>query len=103
MADTDEEAEAVAGPACQQFYENIMKLWKDFGTVHVFFTPELSVARQLNVAIVGSPPSVQDQLTRLFGETGCNYPTPAFAWGNLSQQQSQRSPELFATKVMPAL
>ena len=102
VADTDEEAEAVARPAYQQFYDNIMKLWKDFGTVHIFFTPELSVARKLDVAIVGSPRSVQDQLAKLFEETGCNYPTLAFAWGNLSQGQSQRSLELFATKVMPA-
>ena len=102
VAETDEEAEAVAGPAYKQFYENIMKLWKDFGTVHVFFTPELSVARKLDVAIVGSPRSVQDQLAKLSEETGCNYPTLAFAWGNLTQVQSQRSLELFATKVMPA-
>ncbi len=102
MAETDAEAESVAGPAYRQFYDNIMKLWKDFGTVHVFFTPELSVARKLDVAIVGSPASVQDQPARLCEDTGCNYPTLAFAWGSLSRQQSQRSLDLFATKVMPA-
>ena len=51
---------------------------------------------------MGSPASVQDRSARLCEDTGCNYPTLAFAWGSLSQQQSQRSLELFATKVMPA-
>ena len=45
---------------------------------------------------------MQDQLARLCEETGCNYPTLAFAWGSLSQHQSQRSLELFATKGLPA-
>ena len=51
---------------------------------------------------MGSPASVQDRSARLCEDTGCNYPTLAFAWGSLSQQHSQRSLELFATKVMPA-
>lgn len=102
VAATDAEAEAIARPAYQRFYDNIMKLWKDFGTVHVFFTPDLEVARKLDVAIVGSPRSVQDQLAKLFDETGCNYPVLAFAWGNLTQPQSQRSLDLFASQVLPA-
>ena len=102
VADTDAEAQQIARPAYQQFYNNIMKLWKDFGTVHVFFTPDLDVAQKLNVAIVGSPRSVQDQLAKLFDETGCNYPVLAFAWGNLTQHQSQRSLDLFASQVLPA-
>ncbi len=102
VAETDQEAEAIARPAYRKFYENIMKLWIDFGTTHVFFTPALDIARKGDVAIVGSPSSVQDQIARLLEEGGCNYPVLAFAWGDLSAAQAQKSLDLFASKVMPA-
>ena len=45
VAETDQEAEATARPAYRKFYKNIMKLWLDFGTTHVFFTPDLAIVR----------------------------------------------------------
>ena len=78
-----------------------IKLWLDFGVVHTLFTPDLQVARSLEVAIVGSPGRVQDEITRFFETSGCNYILVSFVWGSLPQAQSERSMELFASQVMP--
>ncbi len=101
VAETDQEAAAVARPAYRVFYANIVKLWRDFQTVPTLFTDDLDIARQHNAIIVGSPSAVQDEIDRFFKESGCNYLVLAFAWGGLSQEQSQRSLDLFASKVMP--
>jgi alkanesulfonate monooxygenase SsuD/methylene tetrahydromethanopterin reductase-like flavin-dependent oxidoreductase (luciferase family) len=101
VAETDRDADAVARPSYRQFYANIVKLWRDFQTVPVIFTDDLDVARKHEAVIVGSPSAVQDEVARFFAESGCNYLVLAFAWGNLTQEQSQRSLDLFASKVMP--
>lgn len=102
VAETDADAETVATPAYKTYYDNIEKLWLDFGVAHTLFTPDLAVARNLDVAIVGSPARVQDEIAAYFEQTGCNYILLAFAWGSLTQAQSERSMELFAERVMPA-
>lgn len=102
VAETDAAAEAVATPAYKTYYDNIEKLWLDFGVAHTLFTPDLAVARNLDVAIVGSPTRVQDEIAAYFEQTGCNYILLAFAWGSLTQAESERSLELFAERVMPA-
>lgn len=101
VADTDQEAEAIATPAYKDYYANIEKLWLDFGVAHTLFTPDLQVARSLDVAIVGSPSRVQDEIARFFETSGCNYILVSLAWGSLTQAQSERSMELFASRVMP--
>ena len=101
VADTDQEAEAIATPAYKDYYANIEKLWLDFGVAVTLFTPDLQVARSLDVALVGSPSRVQDEIARFFETSGCNYILVSFAWGSLTQAQSERSMELFASQVMP--
>ena len=44
---------------------------------------------------------VQDEIARFFETSGCNYILVSFAWGSLTQAQSERSMELFASQVMP--
>ena len=51
--------------------------------------------------LIGSPRTVREKIERLIAEGGCNYVIGAFAWGTLTQAQSLRSLELFATQVMP--
>jgi alkanesulfonate monooxygenase SsuD/methylene tetrahydromethanopterin reductase-like flavin-dependent oxidoreductase (luciferase family) len=101
VAETDQEAETIATPAYKKHYDNIEKLWLDFGVAHTLFTPDLDVARSRDVAIVGSPSRVQDAIASFFETSGCNYILGSFAWGGLTQTQSERSMELFATQVMP--
>jgi alkanesulfonate monooxygenase SsuD/methylene tetrahydromethanopterin reductase-like flavin-dependent oxidoreductase (luciferase family) len=101
VAETDQEADAVARPAYRVFYNNLVKLWRDFRTLPMHFTDNLDIARKGDAVIVGSPSAVQDEIARFFEQSSCNYLVPAFAWGNLTQEQSQRSLDLFASKVMP--
>lgn len=101
VAETDEEATAIATPAYKDFYANIEKLWLDFGVAHTLFTPELEVAKSLDVAIIGNPKRVRDEVAAFFPKSGCNYLLASFAWGSLTQAQSEKSMGLFADRVMP--
>ena len=52
VAADEREVETIAAPAYRVFYDNITKLWRDFRTLPDYgFTPELTIARQADVAI----------------------------------------------------
>ncbi len=97
----DADALAVARPAYKVYFNNIQKLWRDFYTVETHFTDDLNIARRHQAAIVGSPAAVADEIARFFEQSGCNYLVLSFAWGGLTQAQSEGSLDLFASKVMP--
>jgi alkanesulfonate monooxygenase SsuD/methylene tetrahydromethanopterin reductase-like flavin-dependent oxidoreductase (luciferase family) len=101
VAETDREADTVARPAYRVFFNNLVKLWRDFRTTPMHFTNDLDIARKGDAVIVGSPSAVRDEVARFFEQSGCNYLVLSFAWGTLTQEQSQRSLDLFASKVMP--
>ena len=103
VAGSDDEVERVARPAYSALYDNIAKLWRDFGTAPTMFTPDLDRARSADAAIAGPPTAVRDEVGRFFEESGCNYLVLSFAWGNLTTDQARRSLDLFASKVMPEL
>ena len=100
-ADSDKEAEQVAIPAYRVYYNNIIKLWRDFGTVPTLFTDDLLRARSADAAIVGSPKSAREKIAAYFEESGTNYLVLSFAWGGLSYQQSRHSLDLFVSEVLP--
>ncbi|MBJ22685.1 MAG: LLM class flavin-dependent oxidoreductase [bacterium] len=102
VAETDDQALAEATPAYAAFYANITKLWLKFNTVPAFYTPDLDVARGMDVAIVGSPETVREEVERFFDESGANYLIGGFSFGNLTQQQARRSIDLFMKEVTPA-
>jgi len=102
LDETDAAAVLTAKPAYTDYYNNLMKLWRDFNTVNTLFTPDLDEARRYDVAITGSPDAVRADVEKYFEETGANYLVLAFCWGSLSQAQSDRSFQLFAEEVMPA-
>jgi len=101
IADTDKQAEEIAIPAYRVYYNNIVKLWRDFGTVPTLFTDDLMRARAGDAAIVGSPKSVREKIAAYFEESGTNYLVLSFAWGGLTHAQSRHSMELFASELMP--
>ncbi|HLX36351.1 MAG TPA: LLM class flavin-dependent oxidoreductase [Candidatus Binataceae bacterium] len=101
IADTDKEALEIATPAYRVYYNNIVKLWRDFGTVPTLFTDDLARAIAGQAAIVGSPRSVRERIAAYFAESGTNYLVLSFAWGGLTFEQSRHSMELFASEVMP--
>jgi alkanesulfonate monooxygenase SsuD/methylene tetrahydromethanopterin reductase-like flavin-dependent oxidoreductase (luciferase family) len=83
------------------FYNNIVKLWRDFGTVPTLFTDDLLRARAGDAAIVGSPESVRQKIAAFFEESGANYLVLSFAWGSLTYEQSRHSLDLFVAEVLP--
>jgi len=101
VAETDAQALEEARPAWRAFYDNIQKLWHDFFTSTIHFTPDLEVACKAGAALVGSPATVRAEIEQLASQTGINYLAPAFAWGSLSHDQAMRSLRLFAEEVMP--
>ncbi|HIF09836.1 MAG TPA: hypothetical protein EYQ81_08310 [Sneathiellales bacterium] len=78
-----------------------MKLWRDFNSINTLFTPDIDEAKSYNVAISGSPETVRAEIERYFAESGTDYIVLAFCWGSLSQDQSNRSLELFTDQIMP--
>lgn len=101
IADSDHQAEEIATPAYRVYYNNIVKLWRDFGTVPIIFTDDLQRACAADAAIVGSPKTVREKVAAYFKESGSNYLVLSFAWGSLTYEQSRHSLDLFAAEVMP--
>jgi len=103
VADTDEQAYNEAKPAYAVFWDNFTRRYFERGDMkHAGkgdFDKELAEGKHL----VGSPDTVRKQLAELLERTGANYFIGAFSWGNLTAQQIQRSLQLFATEVIPAL
>jgi len=100
-AGTDAEAMEIARPAYKAYYANIVKLWRDHGTVPTMFTDDVDLACNHDAAIVGSARTVREKVSRYFKETGCEYLVLSFAWGSLTYEQSRRSLDIFTSEVMP--
>ena len=64
------QAEEIAIPAYRVYYQNITKLWRDFGTVPTLFTDDLLRARAADAAIVGSPKRCATEIAAYFEESG---------------------------------
>ncbi len=101
VADSDRQAEEIAIPAYRVYYNNIVKLWRDFGTVPTLFTDDLLRACSADAAIVGSPNTVREKVAAYFEQSGTNYLVLSFAWGGLTHEQSRHSLELFTSDVLP--
>jgi alkanesulfonate monooxygenase SsuD/methylene tetrahydromethanopterin reductase-like flavin-dependent oxidoreductase (luciferase family) len=102
VADSDDEALAVTRSAHEVWFRSITQLWHEHNDFSVDGLFSWETATQHGTIIFGSPASVRDQVVRLIEISGCNYLAGAFAWGNMSQQQTVRSLQLFAQNVVPA-
>ena len=101
IADTDDEAMAIARAAYRDWNRSITWLWHRHQdhAVDGLFDWDTGILGE--TILIGSPRTVREKIERLIAESGCNYVIGAFAWGTLTQAQSLRSLELFATQVMP--
>ncbi len=101
VADTDDEALAVAQEAHSDWYQSITKLWHTHGDHgpdgHFAWEPSI---RDGSI-IFGSPERVKEQVEELMDQTGCNYLACAFAWGTLTHEQSLHSLRLFSEEIIP--
>jgi alkanesulfonate monooxygenase SsuD/methylene tetrahydromethanopterin reductase-like flavin-dependent oxidoreductase (luciferase family) len=103
LADSDEEAMAIAAPAYAGFYRSITELWHrhEDSTYDEFFRWEKCLAGE--TVLVGSARTVGEQIRRVVAESGVDYFVGSFAWGGLTPAQSRRSFELFVEHVVPAV
>jgi alkanesulfonate monooxygenase SsuD/methylene tetrahydromethanopterin reductase-like flavin-dependent oxidoreductase (luciferase family) len=101
VAETDAEARALAAPAYKVWYDSLVHLWRQFGSVPFRFAESLDRALELGTAIVGAPATVRAAIERTLEETGCNYLTARFAFGSLGFEPALRSLTLFGEEVLP--
>jgi alkanesulfonate monooxygenase SsuD/methylene tetrahydromethanopterin reductase-like flavin-dependent oxidoreductase (luciferase family) len=104
VAETDAQARAQAAPAYTQFMHNFTYRFVRRGQPNRYadrasFETELARGRLL----VGSPTTVRARLVDYLGRASANYFIGTFAFGSLPETAVQRSVELFAREVMPAL
>ena len=101
VAETDEQALAVAKPAYEDWYRSIMQLWHqhDDHTYDDLFWWDSCLAGE--TILIGSVEKVREQIQRLVSESGINYFVGSFAWGSLRPEESQRSFEFFTSHIVP--
>jgi alkanesulfonate monooxygenase SsuD/methylene tetrahydromethanopterin reductase-like flavin-dependent oxidoreductase (luciferase family) len=102
VAETDDEALAIARPAYADFNHSILKLWHDHGDHAVDGLFDWETATQRETVLCGSPARVRERLSELVEVSGCNYVICSFAWGTLAHQQTLKSLQLFVQEIMPA-
>jgi alkanesulfonate monooxygenase SsuD/methylene tetrahydromethanopterin reductase-like flavin-dependent oxidoreductase (luciferase family) len=104
IADSDEEALAVGRKAWSRFYSGFIKLWNRHGGQPKARVPEsfddLVASGQM---AVGAPETVLERLRGQIALSGANFLSGSFAFGDIPYPTIQRSVELFAEAVMPAL
>lgn len=105
IADTDEEAERLAAPAYAHWFDSLVKLWlvHDAWPLTGMIVDNYEEAKQLGVAVVGSPDTVRAALVEHAKVIGFNYMVLQVTWGNLTHAQEMHSFKLFTDEVMPAL
>lgn len=107
VADTDEEALRIAGPAYKVWHDSLTKLWRENHVEGPSFarntvdTVEKAMAGGAHIA--GSPDTVAELLAEQIDALGVNYMVIAFNIGSMAHEDAMRSIEMFGREVMPKL
>lgn len=105
VADSDEEALALARPAYAQWCANFVRLWEERGADNPLvrnFPREWDSVEAAGHGCAGSPQKVRAFVERDAALGQYTYFLGQFAFGGLTLAQVTRSAELFAAEVMPA-
>lgn len=105
VADTDEEAKALATRAYARWRAGFVHLWEARGGDNPFVanTPkDWAAAETAGSACAGSPATVRDFLARDVALGGYTYSLAQLAFGDLTVAEVTRSARLFGADVMPA-
>lgn len=104
IAESDAEAERLARPAYEQWFDSLAWLWRDTGSFPpIALSQDFAAARQAGSLVVGAPDTVRQLLVAQAQNCGYNYLVLQLAFGSLTHAQEMRSLDLFRTQVMPAL
>ncbi len=105
VADSDEEALAIARPAFARWRASFVYLWEARGGNNPFvakFPKDWDAVEAAGSACAGSPEKVRDFLLKDAEFGGYNYCLAQMAFGDMSVEQVRRSAQLFGSEVMPA-
>jgi alkanesulfonate monooxygenase SsuD/methylene tetrahydromethanopterin reductase-like flavin-dependent oxidoreductase (luciferase family) len=105
IADTDDDAMAIARRAYERWYASFILLWNRHGTkpFRAAYPDNFDDAARMGYGVAGTPGKVRAVLAAQVAEAGVNYFLCRVAFGDLSLGESLRSVELFTREVMPAL
>jgi alkanesulfonate monooxygenase SsuD/methylene tetrahydromethanopterin reductase-like flavin-dependent oxidoreductase (luciferase family) len=104
IADTDEEALALARPAYAMYTNHTTLLWKQRNIPRLrAWVDDFDEARAGGLIFAGSPKTVRDELAKFIDESGINYLACRVAFGDLTFEQSLHSLDLLTKHVLPDL
>jgi alkanesulfonate monooxygenase SsuD/methylene tetrahydromethanopterin reductase-like flavin-dependent oxidoreductase (luciferase family) len=104
IADTDQEALGTARRAYPIWHRSFYHLFKLYGGGPAHPRPnDFDSIIRTGQGIAGSPETVDSFLKSQLEESGANYLVGQFAFGDLSLNESLRSVDLFAERIMPKL
>lgn len=104
IAQTDDEAERLARPAYQHWFDNVCWLWRDNNAYPTIpLSEDYDESRRNGTLVVGSPDTVRRELVAQARLCGHNYLVLKLAFGTLGHAQEMRTLRLFTSEVMPAL
>ena len=106
VADTREEARAIATRAYGTWRTHMNWLWQKAGTQFTLggiFPESFEELEKLGHGFAGTPEEVTAFLSDVADTTGMNYMPLQMVFGHMTREECGRSTELFARHVMPAL
>lgn len=106
VADTDEEARAIARRAYRRWFDSFAHLWHANGEAVPFigalYPEEWDDLQAIGNGFAGSPQSIRRFVQEQVEKTGINYFVSWLAFGDMTLAESTRSAESFSRTVMPA-
>jgi alkanesulfonate monooxygenase SsuD/methylene tetrahydromethanopterin reductase-like flavin-dependent oxidoreductase (luciferase family) len=105
VADSDEEAMAIARPAFARWRASFVHLWEARGVVNPFvagFPKDWDALVASGSACAGSPATVRAYIAGERAKAPFTYFMAQMAFGSMSVEEVRRSAFLFGTQVMPA-
>jgi alkanesulfonate monooxygenase SsuD/methylene tetrahydromethanopterin reductase-like flavin-dependent oxidoreductase (luciferase family) len=104
IADSDAEAERIARPAYQRWFDSLAWLWVERGSFPpISISADYDQSKAAGTLVVGSPDTVRRILTEQAERIGQNYLVLLLAFGSLTHAQEMHSLNLFTREVMPTL
>ena len=102
VADSDARADALARAAMGSYKDSLNYLWSRFGARAAQLPESFESMRESELLVVGNPDTVRSELARQARVAGVNYCALKFSLGDLADDDTERSIDLFVEHVMPA-
>jgi alkanesulfonate monooxygenase SsuD/methylene tetrahydromethanopterin reductase-like flavin-dependent oxidoreductase (luciferase family) len=106
VAETENEARAVAARAYRPWRRNMAVLWEQRGVPFPLqgeLADEFESLQQAGVGFAGTPAAAREWVAEQIEASGINYFVCDMVFGGITFAEASRSIELFAREVMPAL